>query len=104
MGHFKGMVVKLMALMASTNDPIVQLAQTVAGSPIAHAALAGFDPVTETFDAIDCVSFNAFLASSKFKGKKGADPDFPTLAQAMMSPDADEWKEAMMAEIKASNM
>ena len=99
-GFFKGMVVRLTALMAVTNDLIVAMAKSVVGSPAAYAAMSGFCAVTETFDSLDHVSFQALLASSKSKGKKGEDPNYPTVSQALSSPDADEWMAAMQSEVQ----
>ena len=95
-GFFKGMVAA--AMMAVTNGPLVQLAVSSVGNPLAHACFAGFDVVTETFDVVDCVSFQAMMA--KTKGKKGDDPDYPSLEQAMLRPDWHEWKAAMDEEIR----
>ena len=95
-GFFKGMVAA--AMMAVSNVPLVQLAEFSIGNPLAHACLAGFDVVTETFDVVDCVSFQAMVAKPKIK--KGSDPNFPTLEQAMLRADWEEWKEAIDAEIK----
>ena len=100
-GFFKGLVAA--AMMAVTHQPMVALAQVAVGNPLAHAALAGFDAVTETFDAVDCVSFQALMSAQtkhKSKGRKGEDPDLPALQQAMLRPDWDEWRDAMEAEIE----
>ena len=69
------------------------------GSPVAHVALNGFNAVTETFDQVDWMSFRA-LAAAKVKGKKGVDPDFPSLHQAMTGPDWEEWQAAMNKELQ----
>ena len=98
-GTFKGMTGRLAMLLAASNAPIMSLAKSCVGSPAAHLALAGFDAVTETFDCVDYISFKA-MATTRVKSKKGNDPDFPTFHQAMMRPDAEEWKEAMKEELQ----
>jgi len=86
-------------LLAVSNAPIVQMARQLSGSPAALLAMNGFNAVTETFDQVDWFSFQAATAP-RTKGKKGQDPDFPTLQQAMRSPDWDEWRESLNKEIK----
>ena len=87
-------------LMAVSNAPIVAMAREAVGNVAAHAAMTGFDAVTETFDCVDFFSFKAMTAPAKTKGKKGIDPDFPTFHQAMRSPDSEEWKAVMDMEIE----
>ena len=76
----------------------MSLAKEFVGAPAAHAALAGFDAVTATYDSVDFMSFQA-ATKAKSKSKKG-DPDFPTYWEAMAGPEADEWKDAMRKEIE----
>jgi hypothetical protein len=97
-GRFKGMCASMIALLG--NNLMVSLAQATVNNPAAHVALLGFNAVTETFDDVDFYSYKALTtATFKSKSKKGQDPDLPTLFQAMSSPDADEWLEAMQFEI-----
>ena len=100
-GHFKGMMIGLWSGLTTlmANESAMAMAVQTVARPTAQLAMNGFDAVTETFDHVDCLSFQA-LTASKSKGKKGVDPDFPTFMQAMMSPDVDEWKAAMKSEIK----
>ena len=79
-------------------EPVMSLAKEFVGAPAAHAALAGFDAVTATYDSVDFMSFQA-ATKAKSKSKKG-DPDFPTYWEAMAGPEADEWKDAMRKEIE----
>ena len=95
-GTFKGMVAGMIALLGNT--AALQAASHTVGRPAAYAAMQGYDFVTETFDWVEPHTYKA-VYSTKNQGKKGLDPDFPTYAQAMMSPEADEWKEAMDKEI-----
>ena len=90
----------MVALMAASNDTVLQMAEAAVGSPAAQARMAGFDAVTETFDCVDYHSFKAMTTPVRTKSKKGTDPDYPTYEQVMMSPDCDEWKESMDKEIQ----
>ena len=99
LSHFyKAKIHHLGLVAAVANTILMALVCKAVGSLTAYSAMQGFDAVIETFDAINIVSYRASVASKK--GKKGEDPDFPTFQQAMMSPDSDEWKEAMNAEVK----
>ena len=98
MGFYKVKIHHLGLVAAVANTILTAMACEAVGSLTAYSAMQGFDAVTETFDAINIVSYKASMASKK--GKKGEDPDFPTFQQAMMSPNLDEWKEAMNAEVK----
>jgi hypothetical protein len=95
-GRFKGMVAGLFAVLSS--QTAMAAAVQAVGNPIAHAALKGFDAVTQTFDHVEPHTFMS-LAAKKPTAKKGQDPDFPTYSQAMSGPDADEWWEAMKLEL-----
>jgi hypothetical protein len=95
-GHFKGMCAAMIALIGNHN--LTMMAQAVVNNPLAYAAMNGYNAVTATFDEVDCLSYKAITAPPT-KMKKGNDPDFPTYAQAMAGPDADEWLDAMKAEI-----
>ena len=86
-------------LMAASNTPIVELAKKCIGSPAAQAAMAGFDAISQTFDFVDYHSCKA-MTTLVTKKKKGEDPDYPTLRQALMSPDVFEWKASMDKEIE----
>ena len=79
-----------------SHDPLLDIAKGCIGQPAAHMAMAHFDALTQTYDEVDFVSY---VAASK-QMKKGTDPDFPTYHQAMMHPDADEWKDAIHDELK----
>jgi hypothetical protein len=79
------------------NDLLVKMARLAVHNPMAYAAFHGFNAVTQTFDEVDYISYKA-VTTPKYKSKKGSDPDYPTYHQAMMRPDADEWKDAMKAE------
>jgi len=96
-GYFKGMVASMIAELG--NNVALSAALQTVGSSAAHLALQGFDAVTETFDFVECHTYQALVAS-KTKGKKGMDPDYPNYNQAMAGPDAEEWLEAMRAEIE----
>ena len=96
-GKFKGMCASMIALLG--NNLLVNMAQAAVNNPVAYVGMAGFNAVTETYDAVDYFSYRAVTAP-KYKVKKGLDPDYPTYNQAMTRPDADEWKESMDAEIK----
>ena len=96
LGSSTGMLAGMATLFG--NLTALQLAGQAIGKPAAHAAMKGFDVLTETYDHIECHTFQALVAS-KSKAKKGEDPDFPTYHQAMLRPDADEWLTAMEAEI-----
>ena len=87
--------------MAACNSSILAMAQSSIGSPAAHVAMAGFDAVIETFDCVDWSSYRAMTTPVKTRAKKGNDPLFPTHQQAISQPDADEWKDAMKAELEA---
>ena len=95
--RFKGLMAASVALLG--NNLLVKMAQATINNPIAQIGLAGFDVVTETFDEVDFFSFRA-VTSPRFKVKKGHDPDFPTFAQAMSRPDAEEWMGSMDVEIE----
>ena len=92
----KGMLCAL--FMALDNAPLVKLAKHCVGCPAAHAAMAGFDAVTQTFDQVDFHSFKAMTTPTQ-KIKKGQDPDYPTFEKVMRSPDVHEWQESMDKEI-----
>ena len=94
--RFKGLCCT--SLMALTNQPVLRMAQQHISRPSAHLAMNGFDAVTETFDQVDWMSYQA-VTTPKTKGKKGADPDFPTVQQAMVRPDWEDWRAAMIKEI-----
>ena len=96
-GQFKGMCAAMIALVGNHN--LMAMANSVKGNPVAIAAMAGFNAVTDTFDEVDFFSCKA-LTAPRTTGKKGQDPDFPTYHQAMSSPDAPEWMKAMDDEIK----
>jgi len=99
-GAVKGLLNTLVCFTAYlANEPLMALAQDAVGRPAAYAALAGFDAATTTFDSVDYFSYQAATAP-KNKSKAGVDPDYPTYWQAMSSPDAAEWKEAMSKEIQ----
>ena len=85
--------------MAASNAPVLALAKNCVGSPAAFVAMTAYDAVTETFDAVDWFAYKA-VSAPKSKGKKGMDPDYPTLAQVEASPDYEEWKESMDAELQ----
>ena len=97
---FAGKFLKLAALMAWSNDTVLQMAQSCIGFPVAQAAMAGFDAVNETFDCVDFCSFRAMTTTVKAKPKKGHDPDYPTYEQAIRGPDFAEWMEAIDKEIQ----
>jgi len=96
---FAGKIVKLAALMAASNETVLRMAQSTIGSPVAYAAMNGFDAVTETFDCVDYHSFRAMTTPVRSKPKKGQDPDYPTYEQVLRSPDVEEWQAAMDKEI-----
>ena len=87
-GFYKVKIHRLGLVATVANTILMAMACEAVGSLTAYSAMQGFDAVTETFDAINIVSYRASVASKK--GKKGEDPDFPTFQQAMMSPNSDE--------------
>ena len=98
-GFYKQMMNRLACgLLAVSNNSILEMAKLAIGSPAAYVAMAGFDALTETFDFVDYLSYKA-LAKPKTNSKKGSDPDYPTFAQAMSSPDCEEWEAAMRSEL-----
>ena len=98
-GNVKGLLNTLVCFTALlSNEPVASLAKYLTGRRDSQSVLSHFDPITETFDSVDFFSFQAITAA-KSKAKKRSDPDFPTYWQAMASPDADEWKDAMQSEI-----
>ena len=96
-GRFKGMCAAMIALIGNHN--LTLMADTVRGSPAGFLAMNSYNAVTDTLDEVDYFSYRAITAP-KTKGKKGFDPDFPTYAQAMSSPEAHEWQAAMDEEVK----
>ena len=96
-GRFKGMVAGMIALLG--NQTALAMAASTVGNPAAQLAMNGFDAVTETFDNVEFHTYQA-LSAPKSAKKKGRDPDYPTYAQAMLSPDAEEWKAAMDQEMQ----
>ena len=62
-----------------------------------------YNAVTDTLDEVDYFSYRAITAP-KTKEKKGFDPDLPTYAQAMSSPEAHEWQAAMDEEVKVHGL
>ena len=60
--------------------------------------MKGFDAATDSFEFTDYHAYMAATAPS-YKSKKGMDPDYPTLIQALAGPDYQEWWDAMGSEI-----
>ena len=87
-GTFKGMCAAMIALIGNHN--LALMASAVKGNAFAYAAMNGYNAVTDTLDEVEYFLYRAITAL-KTKGKKGADPDFPTYHQAMASPDSNEW-------------
>ena len=63
--HWMGLV------MAVSNSVMTAITNEAVGSVAAYTAMNGFDFVTQTYDAIEMVSFNSMVA--KKQGKKGND-------------------------------
>ena len=98
-GSFKGLLNTLTCFSALlANEPVMNMAKDIVGQPRAYSALASFCGETCTFDNVDFFSYQAATAS-KSKAKKGQDPDYPSPWQALASPDADAWRDAMKQEI-----
>jgi hypothetical protein len=83
------------SIMASNGA--VAIATEMMGQPQAYKAYLAFDMATTTFDTVDFVSFKAAM---HMKVKKGQDPDYPTISQALSGPNADDWMESLFKEIK----
>ena len=96
-GHFKGMVAGMIGMLG--NRCLMAMAASTVANSAAQVALQSFDAVTQTFDDVECHTYQALVAS-KAKGRKGVDPDFPTFHQAMLSPEVELWKESMREELK----
>ena len=75
---------------------VLEMARDTTGVHSAYAALQAFDETNKTFDYLNPLAFAAATRASK----KGNDPDFPQYHQAMASPEAAYWKEAMDVEIQ----
>lgn len=97
--NIKHMNVKAYLAMACTlfaSNGVGGIATNLLANPLVHKAFLAFDTTTGTFDDVDHCSF---VAATKYKGKKGNDPDYPTYHQAMLSPYSDQWQESMVKEI-----
>jgi len=86
----------MVGALVLTSD-VRALAADVSRDVAAYKAYSSYDDVTSTFDGD--IDYTAYQAVTKKYKKKGDNPNFPTYAQAMASPELEAWREAMDKEV-----